>query len=296
MGRLPRKNDAKSLKISMMSILRFSIIVAAIFGCDLMVAAEPPPAGEEHELEELGVNRYTAPSIAQIFKQLDELKPLPYDELKRELPQTSGASREQKALMFGQLIADGFLVVEAERKNLIDNFGRVLMQQARALGVGDRVMRHSASLTELGRRGEWPRMRQELITTQTDVEQAMLELRDEKMAHLISLGGWLRGLEIAAGAVEREYLGRYDGNKTPAHAKLLAQPDVAYYFADELRTLPPATAQATLFQRLSSGIEKLRPLLGHVAKLRSPSAATLHEIVAIRTEANELNNAIRRGE
>ncbi len=296
MGRLPRKNDAKSLRISMMSILRFSIIVAAIFGCDLMVAAEPPPAGEEHELEELGVNRYTAPSIAQIFKQLDELKPLPYDELKRELPQTSGASREQKALMFGQLIADGFLVVEAERKNLIDNFGRVLMQQARALGVGDRVMRHSASLTELGRRGEWPRMRQELITTQTDVEQAMLELRDEKMAHLISLGGWLRGLEIAAGAVEREYLGRYDDNKTPTHAKLLAQPDVANYFADELRTLPPATAQAALFQRLSSGIEKLRPLLGHVAKLRSPSAATLHEIVAIRTEANELNNAIRRGE
>ena len=283
MARLPRKNDAKSLKISAMSILRFSIIVAAIFACDLIASAEPPPTGEEHELEELGVNRYTAPSIAQIFKQLDELKPLPYDELKRELPQTSGTSREQKALLFGQLIADGFLVVEAERKNLIDHFGRVLMQQARALGVGDRVMRHSASLTELGRRGEWPRMRQELITTQTDVEQAMLELRDEKMAHLISLGGWLRGLEIAAGAVELSF--------SLERAKALAQPDLADYFANELKTLPPAAAQSGLFQKIGAGIKTLQPLLN-----KRPNALTRDAVRAIRNQAKELNNAIQRGE
>src|SRR5213082_1936301 len=125
-------------KNSPMSILRFSVILAAIFCCDLSAAAEPPPAGQDHEFEELGVNRYTAPSIAQIFKQLDELKPLPFDQLKREAPQVSGASREQTGLMFGELIADGFLLVEAEKKNLIENFGRLLMQHARGLGVGDR--------------------------------------------------------------------------------------------------------------------------------------------------------------
>jgi len=101
------------------------------------------------------------------------------------------------------------------------------MEQARALGVGDRVMRHSASLTELGRRGAWQQVRQELIATQSDVEQAMIELRDEKMAHLISLGGWLRGLEISAGAVETEF--------SPPRAKLLAQPDLADYFGAELK-------------------------------------------------------------
>jgi hypothetical protein len=283
MGRLPRKNGAKSLKITTMSILRFSIIMTAIFSCDLAAAAEPPPASEEHELEELGVNRYTTPSIAQIFKQLDELKPLPYEELKRDLPQSSGASREQKALMFGQLIADGFLLVEAERKNLIDNFGRVLMQQARALGVGDRVMRHSASLTELGGRGEWPRMRQELITTQTDVEQAMLELRDEKMAHLISLGGWLRGLEISASAVELDF--------SVKRAKALAQPDLADYFANELRTLAPTVARSPLFQKIGARIKALRPRLD-----KRPDALTRDDVRTIRDQARELNNAIQRGE
>src|ERR1700693_5881417 len=269
-------------KIRPWSILYTVLILMALFAC-FPTAAEEPPAGEEHEFEELGVNRYTAPSIAQIFKQLDDLKPVPFDQLKRQLPQVAGATREQKGLIFGQLIADGFLLVEGEKKNLIENFGRVLMQHARALGVGDRVMRHSASLTELGKRGDWPRMRQELITTQADVEQAMIDLRDEKMAHLISLGGWLRGLEISAGAVVAEF--------SPQRAKILAQPDLADYFAAELKTLPPTIAHMALFEEIRARVKKLQPILS-----KSPQALTHADANVIRTEARELNDAIRRGE
>jgi hypothetical protein len=269
-------------KIRPLLILPMALILAAPF-CNSATAAEEPPAGETHEFEELGVNQYTAPSIAQIFKQLDELRPVPFDQLKREPPVLSGATREQKSLMFGEFIADGFLLVEAEKKNLIADFGRVLMQQARALGVGDRVMRHSASLTELGRRGEWPRVRQELITTQTDVEQAVVELRDEKMAHLISLGGWLRGLEICAGSVEFDF--------SPQRAKVLAQPDLVDYFQGELQTLPPALAHTSLFEKLHAGIASLQPLLK-----KSPNVITRGDVSAIRAKASELNDAIRQGE
>jgi hypothetical protein len=244
---------------------------------------EEPNEDREHEREELGVNPYTAPSIEKIFAQLDQLRPLSFDQLKREHPQSIAAGREQKGMIFGGLIADGFLIVEAERKNLVENFGRVLMEQARALGVGDRVMRHSASLIELGRRGEWQQVRQELIATQTDVEQAMIELRDEKMAHLISLGGWLRGLEISAGAVEAEF--------SPQRAKLLAQPDLADYFAAELKTLPPTLAHTPLFEKIRASMKKLQPILS-----KSPDALTRTDVGAIRAEANELNNAIRQAE
>jgi hypothetical protein len=269
-------------KIRSMSIFYMPLIFAMAFAGPTG-AAQEPPTGETHELEEMGVNRFTTPSIAQIFKQLDELKPIPFDQLKRDPPALAAANREQKCLIFGELIADGFLLVEAEKKNLVENFGRVLMQQARALGVGDRVMRHSASLTELGRRGEWPRMRQELITTQTDVEQAMIELRDEKMAHLISLGGWLRGLEICAGAVELDF--------APQRAKVLAQPDLVDYFESELQTLPPTLARAQLFEKLRAGIASLQPFLK-----KPPNAIMRADVTAIRTRATELNDAIRRGE
>src|SRR4026209_2580116 len=132
----------------------------------------------DYAREELGVNPYTAPSVADIFQQLDDLKPLPFEQLKREFPQAMASGREQMGLVFGGLIADGFLIVECQKKDLVDDLGRVLLRQARSLGVGDRVMRHSASLTDLGKRGNWVAVRRELITTQTDVEQAMTALRD----------------------------------------------------------------------------------------------------------------------
>ena len=271
------KTSKYSCKIRSAALGCLALIFATI--CH-QLNAEEPPSGEEHELEELGVNRYTAPSIAQIFKQLDDLKPLPFDQLKRDPAEVAGASRQQKALLFGQLIGDGFLLVESERKNLVEDFGRVLIQHARALGVGDRVMRHSASLTELGRRGDWPRMRQELITTQTDVEQAMVDLRDEKMAHLISLGGWLRGLEICAVTVEMDF--------SKKRAAVLARPELANYFASELKTLPPTLAEAPLFGKIRGGLTALQPLLN-----KKPETLSRADVTAIRTQANQLNDLIR---
>ena len=186
----------------------------------------------------MGVNSYTAPSIARIFQQLDDLRPPPFEQLQREIPKVSPPGREQKGLIFGGLIADGFLVVEAERKNGVDNLGRLLTREARGLGVADRVMRHSASLTELGRRGTWQAVCKELIATQANVEQAMIELRDQKMAHLISLGGWLRGLEISAGAIELDF--------SAQRAKIHAQQDLVDYFTGELKTLPPTVTHSAI--------------------------------------------------
>jgi hypothetical protein len=251
-----------------------SIIYGAIAGPALF--GEEPA---EHEREELGVNPYTAPSVAEIFQQLDDLKPLPFEELKREFPQAAHASREQMGMVFGGLVADGFLIVESKRQNLVEDLGRVLLRQARSLGVGDRVMRHSASLTELGKKGDWVAVRRELISTQQDVEDAMTELKDQKMAHLISLGGWLRGLEICAGAVESNY--------TPDRAAVLWQRDLVNYFAEEIQTLPPTVAHKPLFEKVRAGVEELRDVLN-----KAPEAPALAEVKLLHAKAKEVNLAI----
>jgi hypothetical protein len=239
---------------------------------------------QSHEREELGVNPYTAPSIDHVFAQLDKLKPLPFDQLWRDFPQLSPARREQKGMIFGSLVADGFLVVEAERKNLVNDLGRVLIREGRGLGVADRVMRHSASLTELGRKGDWMAVRQELIATQADVENAMVELRDQKLAHLISLGGWLRGLEICADAVE--------SNFSPERAKVLVQPELTDYFAQELATLPPSIAHVALFEKIRDGVKAIRASLSKAAT----AGLQRNEVKAIHAQARDLNLAIRRVE
>src|SRR3954462_7582677 len=238
-----------AIQLRMNAFTRLGLALILSGALPVLSAQEP----QEHEQEEAGGNPYTAPSVAEIFQQLDDLQPLPFEELKRDFPQAAHASREQMGMVFGGLVADGFLIVEARKQNLVEDLGRVLLRQARSLGVGDRVMRHSASLTELGKKGDWPAVRRELISTQQDVEDAMIQLRDQKMAHLISLGGWLRGLEICAGAVE--------GNYTTDRAAVLWQRDLINYFAEEIKTLPPDVAHRPLFEKVRSGVTTIRDLL-----------------------------------
>jgi hypothetical protein len=255
------------------------VTVGAFLGASAAGAQEPPENLAEHEREELGVNPYTAPSVAEIFQQLDDLKPLPFEQVKRDFPQAAHSSREQMGMVFGGLVADGFLIVACQKKNLVEDLGRELLRQARSLGVGDRVMRHSASLTELGKKGDWPAVRKELIATQQDVEQAMTELRDQKMAHLIGLGGWLRGLEITSGAVEINY--------SSDRAAVLWQRDLINYFAEEIKTLPPAVAQKPLFAKIREGVGAIQALLNH-----APDKLSLAEVKTLHAQARELNQAI----
>ena len=257
-----------------------ALIISRVLFLGTSLAQEKTITSAEYQREELGINPYTAPSVADIFQQLDDLKPLPFEQLKRPFPEASHSGREQLGMVFGGLIADGFLIVECQKKNLVDDLGRVLLRQARSLGVGDRVMRHSASLTDLAHRGDWAAVRRELIATQHDVEHAMVELRDQKMAHLISLGGWLRGLEIAAGAVEANY--------TPDRAAVLWQRDLINYFAEEIKTLPPAVAHAPLFEKLRAGVGAIRTLLNHAP----PDNMSAAEVKTLHAQAQELNRAI----
>ncbi|HEX8077862.1 MAG TPA: hypothetical protein VF511_08610 [Chthoniobacterales bacterium] len=261
----------------------FLFLSALLAGSASLLGAETTATPSEHEREELGINPYTAPAVVEIFQQLDDLKPLPFDQLKREFPQAAHASREQMGMVFGGLVADGFLVVEAKRQNLVEDLGRVLLRQARSLGVGDRVMRHSASLTELGKKGDWEAVRRELISTQEDVEDAMTQLRDQKMAHLISLGGWLRGMEICAGAVE--------GNYTTDRAAVLWQRDLINYFAEELKTLPPAVAHQPLFEKVRTGVNAIRDLLNS-----APEKLSREEVKTLHAQAKELNALIAAGD
>lgn len=261
-----------------------TVALAGVASAGSLQGQERPESPDGYEREELGVNRYTAPSIAKIFEQLDQLKPFSYEQMKREFPSSRSASREHRGLIFGGLVADGFLMVEAERKADVEELGRILIREARGLGVAERVMRHSASLTEKAKRGEWTAVRAELVVTQTDVEQAMIELRDQSMAHLISLGGWLRGLEISASAVGDDF--------SAERARILAQPELVQYFTAEVKTFSPQLKTTPLFQKLRSGLERISAVLDKA----TDEELTLADVKTLSAEARELNLAIRRSD
>ncbi len=231
---------------------------------------------DSHFREELGVNQYTAPSIEQLFNTLDSLKPIPIRELTRPPRALRLDNRVKFALSFGVLIGDGFLAVEGEETKAIEPLGRELLRRAKGLGVQQRVSRHSKQLLDLAKQLDWSGLRKELIVTQKDVETAMLDLRDEEMVHLLSLGGWIRGLEIGAASVAADF--------SPERATKLRQLDLLDYYLQRLDTLSTPLKSTPLISQIISGLKDVRQrLAGTVVSQEDVSGiqTTAHNLIAL---------------
>jgi len=229
--------------------------LAALGASPSSVAQEIPDdlLEDEHVREEFGVNDFTTPSIKKIFADLDSLRPLPYEKLKRPIPKNTPKERTLLALALGGLIADGFLVVESEKLLDLEEIGRALWRHCEILGAGTKLSSHTKSLLEHSALGRWDDLKTELAKTQKDVEKEMVLLRDVDVAHLISLGGWLRAFEIGCAAS----LDPYKGEK----AKVLGRHDIADYFYQSMQTLDIPVRQQTHIQELTTGLGEIRDLL-----------------------------------
>ncbi|HYF35839.1 MAG TPA: hypothetical protein VD994_11150, partial [Prosthecobacter sp.] len=124
--------------------------------------------GDEHVREEFGVNQFTTPSIRKLFEMLDGLGKLSYDALKRPITRQTPTDRILVSLGLGTLIADGFLIVQCEKVEAMEDVGRALIKYAKVLGAGNRMNRHTQSLFEYSLDGNWDRLRSELALTQAD--------------------------------------------------------------------------------------------------------------------------------
>jgi hypothetical protein len=234
-------------------IIAFAPLIATTVALHAQKASDDDDLSKDQDYrEELGVNEFTAPSIEKLFDTLDSLKPIPISALVRPVTELDTAERSKYALSFGVLIGDGFLDVEGQQNKDIESLGRELIRRAKVLGVEQRVSRHSRKLLDLAKQNNWERLRKELIVTQEDVEKALLELRDEPIVHLLSLGGWIRGLQIAAASVAANY--------SPERAKTLRNLELLDYYLDRLNTLSPRLKRSELVQKITAQLESVRTI------------------------------------
>ena len=81
----------------------------------------------------------------------------------------------------------------------------------------------------------------------------MVQLRDVDIAHLVSLGGWLRALEIASRSVADSYL----EEKT----RRLMRMDIVDYYTSSLADLNPEIQASPVLKSLQTGLKELVPLM-----------------------------------
>lgn len=232
--------------------------------------------GDEHVREEFGVNEFTTPSIRKLFEMLDALGTLSYDKLHRKITDQPPSDRVLVSLGLGALIADGFLVVQCEKVEAMEEVGRALLKYAKSLGAGSRMNKHSKSLFDYSLKGDWKQLRTELALTQADVEGEMVQLRDVDVAHLVSLGGWLRSFQIATRSVVESY--------QPEKSRQLGRRDIVEYYLMSLETLHPDLQEMQSVKRLRKGLEELLPMVD----VPEGKVLTMDEVKALQAKADQL--------
>jgi hypothetical protein len=244
-------------------------------------AAEPPEDGrgvngipadlldDPHVREELAINEFTAPSISKLFDTLQFLMPLPLLETELKMPERMPLDRADLAIELGFLIADGFLVVQAEQLEKVEDLATKLTRYGKALGAGDRVNRHAAGLLDAARDKDVALLKKELSSTQRDVESELVILRDADLAHLISLGGWIRALQVSTVAVDKQF--------SAERAHKVMREDIADYYTESVAGLEPRISERPNYRAMRDVLAGLRAEMV-VKEGEDPKPETIREI------------------
>jgi hypothetical protein len=231
---------------------------------------------DAHVREELAINEFTAPSIAKIFESLEALAPLPILKFQRDPDTKMPLNRADLAVDLGSLIADGFLVVQAGELGKVEDLAAELTRYGKALGAGERVNRHAASLLESARKQDVPTLKKELAATQKDVELELVTLRDADLAHLISMGGWIRALQVSSDAVANQF--------SEARAKEVMREDIADYYSSIVTGLEPRISERPNFLAMRDIFAGLRTEM----TLEEGQVPTKERVEEIRQQASKL--------
>ncbi|HVJ46537.1 MAG TPA: hypothetical protein VM511_09155, partial [Luteolibacter sp.] len=173
------------------------------------------------------------------------------------------------AMELGFLIADGFLIVQAGQMEKVETLAGDLTRYGKALGVGDRVNKHAASLLESAKKQEVEQLKKELAATQKDVVSELVTLKDADLAHIISLGGWIRALEVSTVAVDKQF--------SPERARKVMREDIADYYTESVAGLEPRISERPNYIEMRDILSGLRNEMV-IEEGKEPTQAQIAEI------------------
>jgi hypothetical protein len=220
------------------------------------IAAEPPAHIDLGKLPPQAkmVEEVIVPVPSEIFGVLDKLGSPNWHDVLRSKKVTTRGERPQAALLLGVVIAEGFIAVEAQESEEVKKIGRDVLDLSIAIGVRKSVNKRTNSIREAADKKDWQKVRTELDGAMQEVKQAMIELQDEQLAQLVSLGGWLRGTEALSTVVLHGY--------SNDSAELLHQPTLLDFFQQQLDHLDPRLKRNPVVAKISKRLPEIKPLLG----------------------------------
>lgn len=194
------------------------------------------------------VESLTIPMPGEFFAAINKQGRPNWKQLVRVGTPESTASRAQIALALGTLVADGYIAVEAQDSQGVKNIGKEIINLAKKLNVSQSVLGRGNSINDFAENNDWNALREELEATQNEVKLSMEDQKDGSLVTLVTLGAWLRGMDIVSGLVDATY--------TPESARLLHQPAIIEYLLAQIGTLPSGMQEDDLVKNIKSALEK----------------------------------------
>jgi hypothetical protein len=261
------------LRINRRNLGAASALLMISFSFNAVFAAEPPARIQVNSLPSQAklIDDVVVPVPSEVFTVLDKLSSPNWHSVLRQIDASPIGERPQVALQLGTVIAEGFIAVEAQDSEEVKNIGRSVLKLAEAIGVRKSVISRSNSIIEAADQKNWARVRTELDGALQDVKRAMIELQDDQLAQLVSLGGWLRGTEALTSVVKKNY--------SQDTAELLHQPVLLDFFERQLSMMGPRLKKNDVVGKISKRLPELRPLITHPqGEIPEKSVDQIHQI------------------
>ena len=229
---------------------RFAALAAGAFMISSAVAAPQGTTGVQ-EFDPLAfpgqvVDDVVVPVPSEVFSVLDKLGEPNWRHEIRELEVPNTSDRTKLALLFGHVVAEGFVAVQAEDKEAVKDAGKDVISIATALGLTKAVRPHAQAILDAADKNDWKSIRKEFDQTQKTVKDTMEEMKDIDLSQCVSLGGWLRGTASVTSIVGKNF--------SADRAELLNQPMLVEHFLNAISKMPKNAQEHDLLRAIRKGL------------------------------------------
>ena len=133
----------------------------------IALSAQAAPAPQHIDVKQYKkVEDVVVPLPNEVFAALNKLGPVNWKEFVRTEKGANFSERPRTALLLGNVIADGFIAVQAQDAPAVKEIGQRVLSLAKGIGVGASITPHAKAITEAADKRKWDSVRQELDRTQ----------------------------------------------------------------------------------------------------------------------------------
>ena len=248
------------------------LVLSTVTMAPMTLRADAPPKKITlSDFPAAAVQEVVVPVPSEIFAVLDKLGNPNWKAQLRNGKAHTPEDRALTALLLGNVIAEGFVAVEAEDAERVKELGRQVLTLADAINVRKSVIARSKSITDKADQRDWRGVRAEFDGALQDVRGAMDELNDQDLSQLVSLGGWLRGTEVLTSIIGNGF--SKDG------AELLHQPELVNYFDRCIGSMSSRLRKNPLVAEIREVLRKIGPIVNEGGDLiTADNVRTIHEL------------------